>query len=83
MSDPNSDSFQTSCDLPPQTSVDLYLENYGSLFLIRPASPAGKAWLYENVGAAEALTFGRAVVCEPSYVESILLGATADGLVCR
>jgi hypothetical protein len=64
-------------------SLDLCFENHFSLFLIRPVSQAGQDWLDENVSAPETLTFGGAVACEPRYVESIFLGATADGLVCR
>jgi hypothetical protein len=64
-------------------SSDLVFENHFSLFLIRPNSQAGQDWLDENVGDSETQTWGGAIVCEPRYVESILLGATADGLVCR
>jgi hypothetical protein len=65
------------------THADLVFENHLSLFLIRPVSSTGQSWLDENVGDDSTLTFGNAVVCEPRYVEAILQGATADGLVCR
>lgn len=61
---------------------DLLFENHFSLFLIRPVSTAGKAWLYANI-ANDGQTLGEAIVCEPRYVENIFHGATADGLVCR
>ena len=82
MQRPNKDAFQTSRGSPSPPSVDLYFENYGSLFLIRPASPAGKSWLGLNI-AADAQMLGEAVVCELRFVEDIFRGTTADGLVCR
>ncbi len=59
---------------------DISIENYGSLFLLRPTSPMGQIWLDENVGDKNTLTFGDAVVCEPRYVEAIVLGAIGAGL---
>ena len=76
------DAFKSSGGSPPQPSVDLYFENYGSLFLIRPASPAGKSWLDDHIGD-DAQKLGEAVVCELRFVEDIVRGASADGMVCR
>lgn len=67
----------------PVPTTDIIFENHGSLFLLRPASSAGKTWLDENVGDTNTLTWAGAVVCEPRFTEAIFLGATADGLVCR
>jgi hypothetical protein len=86
----HNDSFVASGTSPTTENVssplsgptcDLIFENHGSLFLIRPVSPAGQNWLDENVGDAETLTFGGAIVCEPRYVEAIIRGASAAGLV--
>jgi hypothetical protein len=80
----HNDSFVASGSSPQSTpSVDLIFENHFSLFLIRPVSPAGQAWLDENVGDENTQTFGGAVVCEPRYVESIYLGAQSDGLAAE
>jgi hypothetical protein len=75
------DAFCTSGSSPTK-EADLVFENHFSVFLIRPVSPAGQAFL-EHVGDSETLTFGGAVVCEPRYVEAIYRGATETGLVCR
>ncbi len=72
----HNDSFVASGSSP----TDLIFENHGSLFLIRPVSPAGQSWLDENVGDENTLTFGGAIVCEPRYVEAIVLGAQSGGL---
>lgn len=63
----------------PVPNPDLVFENHFSLFLIRPVSPTGKAWLDSNI-ADDAQTLGEAVACEPRYVEAIYRGATDDGL---
>jgi hypothetical protein len=76
----NTTPFESSGSFP---TVDLYFEGHGSLFLIRPTSPAGKTWLEENVGDSETQTWGGATACEQRYVENILRGALAEGLVCR
>jgi hypothetical protein len=80
---PQHNAFQASGGSPPQPFVDLVFENHFSLYLIRPLSPSGKAWLDENVGDSETLTFGGAVVCECRFVEDILRGAVEAGLVVR
>ena len=82
MNNQDNDAFHTSGGSPPTPSVDLYFENYSSLFLIRPASPTGKTWLDKHIGD-DAQKLGEAVVCELRFVEDIFRGATADGLLCR
>ena len=66
-----------------QPSPDLLIENHGSIFLLRPASPIGQNWLQENVIGQETQLFGNAVVCEPRYVANIVFGARGEGLVVR
>jgi len=61
--------------------LDIKFENHGSIFLIRGISPAGQAWLDENVGNDETLFFGTAIVVEPRYVAAIARGALDAGLV--
>jgi hypothetical protein len=65
------------------SQIDLVFENHFSLFLIRPVSVTGQAWLDEYVGSENTLTFGGAVVCEPRYVEPIMKGAVEAGLEVR
>jgi hypothetical protein len=62
---------------------DISVENHGSIFLLRPTSSVGQAWLQENVIGEETQIFGDAVVCEPRYVMDIVLGARGDGVVVR
>ena len=81
MNNQDNDAFHTSGGSPPEPAVDLYFEDYSSLFLIRPASPAGKTWLAEHI-AEDAQMLGEAYACELRFVEDIFRGATADGLVC-
>jgi hypothetical protein len=66
-----------------QPSPDILAENHGSVFLLRPVSSVGQAWLQENVVGEETQLFGNAVVCEPRYVADIVFGARGEGLVVR
>jgi hypothetical protein len=61
--------------------MDIAFENHGSIVLIRGLSDAGQAWLDENVGDDETQYFGNAIAAEPRYVEAVMHGAQADGLV--
>ena len=74
----HTDSFVASGSSP--TEPDFYCENHGSIFLLRPISPAGFAWIEENL-PHDPITFGNAVVVEPRYVWAILVGLQEHGLV--
>ena len=86
------DSYSTSGSSPTKTgkkanrntsSVDLIFENHFSIFLIRPVSDAGQAWLDENVGDENTQVFGNAIVCEPRYAPAIAEGAIQAGLAVQ
>jgi hypothetical protein len=66
-----------------QTSPDILVENHSSIFLLRPTSSVGQAWLQENVIGEETQIFGNAVVCEPRFIADIVFGARGKGLVVR
>lgn len=82
-------AFQTSGSSPSrskpsvQPPADILAENHVSVFLLRPVSPVGQAWLQENVIGDETQLFGNAVVCEPRYLADIVFGARGEGLVIR
>jgi len=65
------------------SQVDLLFENHFSIFLVRGTSKLGVDWLEANVKGGFQPYFPFALVCEPRYIEDLLRGATADGLVCR
>ncbi len=71
------DSFVASGSSP---TVDFLCENHGSIFLLRPISPAAFAWIKEHL-PPDRITFGNAVVVEPRYVWAILVQLQDDGLV--
>jgi len=58
---------------------DLYVQNEGSIFLLRPQSDAGQQWIEENI-PDDAMSFGGAIVVEHRYIGAIVDGAQADGL---
>ena len=69
-------------DTQAKIAVDVFLENHGSIWLIRPITSRAQAWLDENI-ADDHQTFGGAVVCEPRYLEPIASALAADGLVLQ
>ncbi len=73
----HNDPFVASGSSP---TVDFLCENHGSIFLLRPISPAAFLWIHENL-PSDRITFGNAVVVEPRYVWAILVGLQDDGLV--
>jgi hypothetical protein len=78
-----SGSSPTQADSHLQPPPDILLENHGSIFLLRPISSVGQAWLQEKVISNETRIFGNAVVCELRYVMDIVLGARGEGIVVR
>jgi hypothetical protein len=74
----HSDSFVASGSSP--TRSDFICENHGSIFLLRPVSPASFDWIESHL-PSDRITFGNAVVIEPRYVWAILVGLQDDGLV--
>ena len=73
----HNDSFAASGSSP---TPDFLCENHGSIFLLRPISPAAFLWIHENL-PSDRITFGNAVVVEPRYVWAILVQLQDDGLV--
>jgi hypothetical protein len=73
----HNDSFVASGSSP---TSDFGCENHGSVFLLRPVTPAAFAWIEQHL-PPDRLMFGNAVVIEPRYAWAILLGLQDDGLV--
>jgi hypothetical protein len=64
---------------------DLQFSNLRSFASMRPKTQAGIDWIAENFGD-ESITYsidGGAILIEFRYLEEIVLGARADGLVCE
>jgi hypothetical protein len=59
--------------------ADLLVQGGGSVYLVRPTSPLGVAWIDEHI-SPDATWFGGAVVVEHRYVVDLLHGAVDDGL---
>jgi hypothetical protein len=71
-------SYATSGTSPTE-SIDFVCENHGSVFLLRPVSPAAISWLSENI-SDDTQFFGSALAVENRYVWAILVGIQDDGL---
>jgi hypothetical protein len=70
--------------MPETTSTpaiaDLTVNNQGSIFLLTPETPAGKAWIDQNI-PDEAMRMGPSVVVEHRYIGNIVEGAIHDGMI--
>ena len=72
----HTDSFVASGSSP--TRPDFICENHGSLFLLRPISPAAFLWIHENLPADRQM-FVNAVAVEHRYIWAILDGVQDAG----
>jgi hypothetical protein len=59
---------------------DFVCENHGSIFLLRPHSPAAFLWIHENLPADRQM-WGTAVVISHSCIWAILGGIQEAGMV--
>lgn len=59
---------------------DFTVENHGSLFTFRPNTAAASAWCEDHI-PEDANWWAGAVAVEPRFIEAIVDGASADGLV--
>lgn len=59
--------------------IDFRVENHGSLVGIRPLNDSCQSWLRLHVNDAQ--WFGGALMVEPRYVEALVTGMSAAGLI--
>lgn len=71
--------FQSSGTSP---TPDFVVENYFTIFLLQPLTPAANAWIEASL-PEDHQTFAGAVVVEHRYIADIVRGAIADGLVVK
>jgi hypothetical protein len=73
----------TPTAVPPQ-QPDFILDGGGSLFLLRPISDAGRAWVEENIGQENGYQpYWPTVVVEHRFIADIVAGVQRDGLAVR
>jgi hypothetical protein len=58
------------------------VENHGSLVLIHPHTADVQRWLADNV-APDAQWFGRALVVEPRYVDTLVSALIEEGFAAQ
>lgn len=61
---------------------DFCLEWHGSLFLLRPMTDRGRAWLADTA-PDDAQFMGDAMAIEPRYVEGVVCAAFDAGLIVQ
>lgn len=60
--------------------VDVLVSGGGTLYLVESVSDTGAEWMDEHL-PEDAQTLGRAVAVEHRYIDDIVAGMKADGLV--
>lgn len=77
------DAFRTSGSSPGNTDTpDFFCENHGSVFLLRPVTPAAFEWIESHL-CSDRQVFGNAIAIETRFVWPIILGIQDDGLEVR
>jgi hypothetical protein len=62
---------------------DVLLAFYGTIALITPLTDVAQIWVSEHLVHEESLWWGPAIVVEPRYLGSILVGMANEGLVFK
>jgi hypothetical protein len=73
----HNDSFAASGSSP---TPDFLCENHGSIFLLRPVSPASFDWIESHL-PSDRTTLGNAVAVDHRCIWAILVGIQNDGMV--
>jgi len=61
-------------------SVDVFIANHGSVWLVHMLTPKAEKWVQEHV-EGEPLMWGKnALVVEPRYITNLMMGMARDGL---
>jgi len=69
--------------VPVSNTVDVLVQNEGSLFIFWPETQAAKDWVEENVHLESYQLWGHGFVVEPRYAVDLAAGMAEDGLVVR
>jgi hypothetical protein len=62
---------------------DFELDNYGSVYTLRPLTDAAQQWLDEHVAAESWQYLGGSLGVEHRHIADIVAGAIADGFIVR
>lgn len=65
----------------PVSTIDVMIEDHGSIVILQPVSPAGWSWLRENITIEPWQQAGNGVACDPRMVDTIGAEMVAAGLV--
>ena|SRR2546423_5566105 len=74
LTDPNKQSGSSP-------TPDFEVQNHGSIFLLKPQTPAATAWVQEHIGSENGFQpYWPTVLIEPRYIDDIVSGIQSDGL---
>jgi hypothetical protein len=80
----HNDSFTASGNSPTNSgkiSADFVVENHGSIFFLKPRTPAAISWVEEHIADNGYQPYYPTVVVEHRFIADIVAGIQNDGLV--
>lgn len=67
-------------EIPPSSSIDVEVENHGSVFMFRPRTELAKEWVAAHVQLEDWQWMGGAFAVEHRYAGDLALGMIDAGL---
>ena len=62
-------------------NADFFIENHGTIFLLRPLSAAARSWVEDHIGEDNGFQpYWPTVIVEHRYIAEIVAGIQADSL---
>ena len=81
MTDPNKQSGSSPQTVPP---ADFFLENHGSVLLLRPQTVSARIWVDDHIGKDNGFQPCYPIVCiEHRFLADIVAGIENDGLAVQ
>jgi hypothetical protein len=70
-------------EVPAKTTIDVVVENHGSIFLFRPLTANAEQWIEENVSREGFHPNWPSLLVEYRYAHDLATGMRVSGLVVR
>lgn len=73
--------LKTQIEIVPRNLIDFSVENYGSIYLLRPQTNLAREWVETNIGPDNGYQpYFPTIVVEHRYIGDIVQGIQNDGL---
>jgi hypothetical protein len=84
VNDPNKQSGSSPTRKTDSPPADFFLENHGSVLLLRPQTVSARIWVDDHIGRENGYQpYWPSVVIEHRYIADIIAGIQGDGLAVQ